>query len=224
MKYKKLQNRIENRIMEGRIMEGGILNREFRIGNMKPHPFFILYSLFQILPKIFHIPHSKFYLKGFSLLELLIYIAILSGLMVITANSFISLSKGQGQSQARSDVNSAIRFSTELFRQDIKNASLVTTPLMGKASTTLNITVGGTVIVYDILAGQLRRKEGVAVATPVTSGNVAVTSLLFTRQENYNTITQATTTALQILMTLRYNASSTDWKYSDTLRTTVSLR
>ena len=140
------------------------------------------------------------------------------------SNSFISLSKGQGQSQARADVNSAIRFSTELFRQDIKNATVVTTPIMGTASTTLNLTVGGTVIIYDILAGQLRRKEGAAAPIAVTSGNIAVTSLLFTRQENYNSITLATTTAVQILMTLRYNASSTDWVYSDTLRTTVSLR
>lgn len=162
--------------------------------------------------------------RAFSLLELLIYMAILSGLIVVVANSFISLSKGQGQSQARSDVNSAIRFSAERFRQDIKNASVVTTPISGTASTTLNVTVGGTVIIYDVLAGQLRRKEGAASPVNVTSGNVAVTSLLFTKQENYNTILQATTTAVQIAMTLRYNASSTDWTYSDTLRTTVSLR
>ncbi|MCX6756704.1 MAG: hypothetical protein NTW35_00915 [Candidatus Nomurabacteria bacterium] len=194
---------MQNKKLSNKIMECRIWNR--------PH-------------SIFHIPHSKFYLKAFSLLELIIYIAILSGLMVITANSFISLSKGQGQSQARADVNSAIRFSTELFRQDIKNATIVTTPIMGTASTTLNLTVGGTVIIYDILAGQLRRKEGAAAPTAVTSGNIAVTSLLFTRQENYNSVTLATTTAVQILMTLRYNASSTDWMYSDTLRTTVSLR
>lgn len=166
----------------------------------------------------------KFLTKGFSLLELIIYIAILSGLLVVVANSFISLSKGQGQAQARSDVNSAIRFSAERFRQDIKNSTIVMTPIIGTASTTLNLTVGGNVIVYDVLAGQLRRKEGVAAPVAVTSSSVTVTSLLFTRQENYNSVTQATTTAIQILMTLRYNSTSPDWNYSDTLRTTVSQR
>lgn len=178
----------------------------------------------KIINRISNLQSSIFKIKGFSLLELLIYMAILSGLMVIVANSFISLSKGQGQSQARSDVNSAIRFATERLRQDIKGASSVTTPSTTTSSSTLQILVGGTTIVYDTLLGQLRRKEGVATPVSVTNNNVAVTSLLFTRQENYNTTLQSTTTAIQILMTIRYNASSTDWTYSDTLRTTVSLR
>ena len=163
-------------------------------------------------------------IRAFSLLELLIYMTILSGIMVVVANSFISLSKGQGQSQARSDVNSAIRFSTERLRQDIKNASSVATPISGVASSTLNITVGGVIIIYDTFNGQLRRKEGASSPVAVTNNSVTVDSLLFTRQENYNTTLQATTTAVQIFMTLNYNSSSTDWIYSDTLRTTVSLR
>lgn len=162
--------------------------------------------------------------QGTSLLELLIYVAILAGLMVVVTDAFTSLSKGRGQSQAKSEVNTAIRFATEKIRQDLKGASVVTTPILGTASSTLNLTASSTVIIYDVLAGQLRRKEGAASPVAVTGSNIVASTPTFTRLENYNTFLVATTTAIQVAMTMSYNSSSTDWRYSDSIRTTVTLR
>ena len=161
--------------------------------------------------------------RGMSLLELLLYIAILSGLMVIVSDAFITLSKGRGQSEARSEVNSAIRFAHEHIKQDVKNASALSTPVLGTPSNTINLTVSGVPVVYDVLGGVLRRTEN-GVTASTTGSTVAVDAPIFTRLENYNSVLKATTTALQTTMTFRYNASSTDWVYSDTLRTTASFR
>src|SRR3989339_2061277 len=98
--------------------------------------------------------------RGFSLLELLLYVAILSGLMVVVSDSFISLSRAREQAEARNEVNAAIRFAAERIRQDLKGASVVTTPILGTPATTLEATVSGATILYDKLAGQLRRTEG----------------------------------------------------------------
>lgn len=163
-------------------------------------------------------------MRGISLLELLLYVAILSGLMVVISGAFISLSKGRGQSEARNEVNAAIRFSAEKIRQDIKGATAVVTPVLGTSSSTLNITVGGVAVIYDVSAGQLRRKEGAASPVVVTGPGIVANTPTFTRLENYNTNFSATTTAVQIAVTFQYNASSTDWNFSDSLRTTVSLR
>ncbi len=162
--------------------------------------------------------------SGFSLLELLIYVAVLSGLIVVVSDSFISLSKARGQAQARNEVNASIRFATERIRQDLKNASVITVPLLGTPSATLSASVSGTTVLYDTLGGQLRRTEGAGQPIPVSGTNVFVDTPIFTRIENYNTPLDATTTAIQIAMTFRYNASSTDWLYKDALRTTVTLR
>ena len=162
--------------------------------------------------------------KGFSLLELLIYVAILSGLMVVVSDSFISLSRARGQAEARNEVNASIRFAAERIRQDLKNSSVVTTPILGTPATTLTATVSGATVLYDTLAGQLRRTEGAGSPVAVSGTNVFVDTITFTRLENYNAPLNATTTAIQIAMAFRYNASSTDWSYSDTLRTTVTLR
>ncbi len=170
---------------------------------------------------VFRIPYSV--KRGFSLLELLIYLAILSGLMVVISNTFISLSKGRGQAQTRSEVNSAIRFATERIRQDLKGASAVITPTLGVPGATLQITVGGMPITYDVLSGQLRRNDNGTIAT-TTGANVVVGAPVFTRIENYNAALLSTTTSVQVDMTFNYNSSSSDWKYSTTLRTSVSLR
>ncbi len=176
-----------------------------------------------------NIPNSKFQIlssarRGFSLLELLIYIAILSGLMVVVSDAFISLSRARGQAQARNEVNASIRFAAERIRQDLKNASVVTTPILGIPSATLSASVSGTTVLYDTLGGQLRRTEGAGSPVSVSGTNVFVDIPTFTRIENYNMPLNATTTAIQIAMTFHYNASSTDWLYEDALRTTVSLR
>lgn len=161
--------------------------------------------------------------RGVSLLELLIYIAVLSGLMVIVSDTFIMLSKGRGQAEARSEVNSAIRFASERIKQDVKNASALSAPLLGAPASTMSLTVSGNTILYDMLGGALRRSVN---GTPeaVTGSAVAVDIPTFTRLENYNSVLKATTTAIQVAMTMRYNASSTDWVYSDTLRTSITLR
>ncbi len=187
-----------------------------------------------------HFSHTKYCVRysskhsikrGFSLLELLIYVAILGGLMLIISDSFISLSRGRGQAQARSEVNAAIRFAGERIRQDLKGASVVTTPILGTSASTLQMTVGGTEVCYDTLVGVLRRREsacgGAGAPIAVTGTNIFVDISTFTRLENYNSvpgILNATTTAIQVAMTFKYNASSTDWTYSDRLQTTISLR
>lgn len=161
--------------------------------------------------------------RGISLLELLIYIAVLSGLMVVVSDAFISLSKGRGQAEARNEVNSAIRFAAERIKQDVKNATAVSVPAFGTPANTLSLTVLGVPVVYDVLGGVLRRTED-SVTASTTGSLVSVDTPIFTRLENYSTALKATTTAIQTVITFRYNSSSSDWTYSDTLRTTATLR
>ena len=174
----------------------------------------------------YRIINSKFKIKnsGISLLELLIYIALLSGLMVIVSDAFIMLSRGRGQAEARSEINSAIRFAGELIKQDVKNATAVSAPLLGVPGSTLSLTVSGDTILYDMSGGTLRRKVNAGAPEAVTGSYVTVDVPTFTRIENYNSIHNATTTAIQVAMTMRYNAESGDWTYEDSLRTTVTLR
>jgi len=166
---------------------------------------------------------QKTWVRGFSLLELLIYLAILSGLVVISVTMFISLSRGQGQSSARSEIDYSIRFATELMRQDIKNASAVSVPALGTPSSTLSLTRDGVTILYDVSSGVLRRKEGAASPVNVTNSNTTVGTPTFTRIENTNTVFSKTSIAIKINMNFSYNSTSPDWAYSASLQNTVNL-
>jgi len=161
--------------------------------------------------------------QGFTLIELLIYIAIVAVIMIVTTDTFVSLTKGQGQSEARSEVNTAIRFATDKIRQDLKGASSVAVPALNTPSSTLEATVGGETVIYDTLAGQLRRQEGIGEPEAVSGSNIFVDEPTFTRIENYNADFDTTTTAVQISMMFHYNSSSTDWLYSNKMQTTVTL-
>lgn len=161
--------------------------------------------------------------SGFSLLELLIYISILSIIIVVISNSFISLSRSQGQVQARSEVDRDISFATELLKQDIKNASAVSVPTLGTPTATLTLVRGGVTIIYDVSGGALRRKEGAAVAVNITNPNIVVSAPTFTRIENTNTVFTTTHVSIKVNMTFSYNSTSSAWLYSTSLQTTVSL-
>ncbi len=160
--------------------------------------------------------------RGFSLFELLVYIAVLSIIVVVISNILISLSRSNGQSQARSEVNSAIRFAEELLQQDIKNASAVAVPASGNSSSTLDLTRNGVNIIYDLSSGVLRRTEG-GVVSPITNSNIVVNTLNFTRIENTNAVFSTTNVSIKVNMTFSYNSTSPDWSYSTSLENTVSL-
>lgn len=174
--------------------------------------------------------------RGVSLLELLIYIALLSIIMVIVSTSFISISKGKGKAEAQSEVNSAIRFSFERLTQDIKSATAVTTPSCTPSCTadanstaaTLVMTIGGQTVTYDLSGGELRRKVGTQALESITaSTTVNVTNARFTRLENANLIPtslSATTTSIRITLSMQHRSTSPDYQYTDSATTTVTLR
>lgn len=163
--------------------------------------------------------------KGLSLIELIIYIGILSVVVVFTASSFNSLMKGRGKSESRSEVNSTIRFGMEKVVRDIKSASSVTTPAtIGAIASTLVLTVSADTITYDISGGILRRQVNAGTPEPITASSTAITSLFVTRLENYNPVVGATTTSIRTSLSASYNSNSPEWQYSASATTTTTLR
>ena len=166
--------------------------------------------------------------KGFSLLELLIYIALLSILMTVIAGVFISVNRGRGQAEAVSEVNSNLRFAFEKISQDLRFADSVTTPSSaGATSTSLVVNVSGTAVTYCVVDWKLKRQVNgscVVGSESVTSDTVAVKNSVFRRIENTNAFFSKTVVSMEINLTMDYNSSSPDWQYSGSKKTTISLR
>lgn len=160
-------------------------------------------------------------------MELLIYIAMLSIFMVVVSDAFLSLSRGKGQSETRSIVNSSLRFATEKISQDLRQASSVTEPFLGTPSSSLIMTVSGSTVTYCVSSAKLRRQiNGICddSSETVTSDMVAVTNIAFTRLENTNAALSETAVSITANISARYNSSSPDLQYSADKNITVSLR
>lgn len=147
--------------------------------------------------------------------------------MVVISDAFLSLSRGKGQSEARSIVNSSLRFTTEKISQDLRQASSVTEPFLGTPSDNLVMTVSGSTITYCISSAKLRRQiNGICddLSEVVTSDNVVATGITFTRLENTNAVLSETAISITANVSVRYNSSSPDLQYSANKNITVSLR
>lgn len=141
--------------------------------------------------------------------------------VVLTA-SFLALTQGRTRSESRTEVNSNLRFAMDKITQDITNAALVTTPTSG-TSATLTVTAGNS-IAYSVASGVLQRSVDGGAGQAITGSTVSVDTPIFTRADNYNTVLQATTTSIQIQLTVRSRSTSPEGIYSATLKGTASLR
>lgn len=157
-------------------------------------------------------------------MELLVYMAILSVIVVILANSFLSLVRGRNQISGRGEVSSALRFAAAKINQDIKSASSVGIPAsMNATSSSLQVVSDGVTITYDVSGGQLRRNIG-GGPEAITSSLVTITNLVFTRLENFNHVLSATTTSIETNISMSTINTGSESLYSGSVKSTAALR
>jgi type II secretory pathway component PulJ len=163
--------------------------------------------------------------KGFSLLEILIYITAIAVVTLAIGSIFISIANGQAKADARAEMNSNIQFISDKINQDILAASAVITPATaGQSSATLSLTVGASTIGYCVVNSQLRRSTSGTCdgAAELLSGQaVTIKNLSFTRLENTNSVLAKTVVSVQTALTLSYVGANQD---SVTKQITSSLR
>ena len=165
---------------------------------------------------------------GFSLLELLIYIAISTLIVTAVLATFFSINRGRGQIEARNEVTSNLRFAIEKISQDLKAASAVGTPAAaGNSTSSLSMTVDGTAVNYCVASNVLRRQTGGACdgsSPAISSGEVIAENINFSRIENTNAVLSQTVINIEISLTMHFNSSNPDWQYTGSKKTTISLR
>jgi prepilin-type N-terminal cleavage/methylation domain-containing protein len=69
--------------------------------------------------------------KGFSLLELLIYMALLAMILVAVAAIFLAVNSGRVRNEVQSEVNANLRFAVDKIGSDLRSATSITTPASG---------------------------------------------------------------------------------------------
>lgn len=165
---------------------------------------------------------------GFSLLELLLYVAILAIITTFISGAFFSINQGRARVEASTEVNSNLRFAIEKMTQDIKGASVIALPATaGATSTAIELTVGGAPLAYCMAEGRVRRQSGAgacgASSPAITGDSVVGDTLVFTRMENANTTLGKTFITIGVSLGLHYNSTAPEWQHSATKQTSVAI-
>mgnify|MGYP001558243732 CR=1 FL=1 len=120
--------------------------------------------------------------RGFTLIELIIYLAIVSAL--VTSLILWSLSIGNVGARARggAELNASGRFALEIITRDIEQATALVVPAGATPSSTLTLTNAlGEAVTISILGGQLMRTVGGGSPLALTARPAVVTNFTVAR-------------------------------------------
>jgi prepilin-type N-terminal cleavage/methylation domain-containing protein len=163
--------------------------------------------------------------NGFSLVEVLVAIAIFSLLSLTATTLLISIQRSQQKSVAISVVETEANFALYQITQSIRNASGVTSPIPLATSTSLTLALAAlpaeNPTKLSLSTTTIVQVKGVSAAASLTGASVKVTNLVFK-----NLTVTGTKGSVQVVMTIAYAnpANAAEKNFVRTYYTTVSLR
>jgi prepilin-type N-terminal cleavage/methylation domain-containing protein len=164
--------------------------------------------------------------RGFTLIEIIIYVAIITIVTTTFVNFSTSASEARSKSYAVTEVQSNARIAMNTIVERIRASISVNTSTsvfgvdpgsisLQMASSSLNPTI----ISLDADDGIMQMTEGVASPLSITSDEVKITKLEFTLLGN-STKRQN----IRIEMEVEYNSNDVTFKYTQALRSSISIR
>ncbi len=157
--------------------------------------------------------------RGFTLVELILYGALLMILIYVLTDVFTSALDVQLESQGTSSVEQDGRFILSRLNNDILNAQTVIIPaLPGSQSATLQLTTGNINYVYSLVSGNLQLVNNNGTDT-LNSFDTTVSGLTFQRFGNNNR-----NDTIKIVFTLTSKATRTSGPNRQTFQETVAPR
>lgn len=142
--------------------------------------------------------------KGSSLIEVLIYVAIVAIIGTILAGYFIVAVNSEAEHAKRNAINSSVENIISILKYDITRTIKVGTPsLQDTASSTLELQTSDGVVKYYVDENNILLKSSGSVVSRMTEPSVKVSDINFNRREHYEVRLNATTTSIELNMTLK---------------------
>jgi streptogramin lyase/type II secretory pathway pseudopilin PulG len=158
--------------------------------------------------------------KGFSIIELLIYTAVFSIVVITFITVFVVIIRIQNSQSASAEVETQSQYVLQQMQYNIEQASLIDMPLDTPSTTlTLRMSSSSTDPTQITLSGGTLYLQQTASGDPqaLTSGQVIVSNLSFTRHD-YNNANDS----VNISFTISYNTANPQQAFSQIVRTSVA--
>lgn len=162
--------------------------------------------------------------NGFSLLELIIYIGILSGVMFMIVNLFVILSASSANDEARTEVQQNLQFAMQQIADEVRSGKEIVSATLpdGEKGNVLDIVAAdGTITRFSVLGGILQRTEDLGLPGE-TSENITTDKVAISISPE---IFYRIGDTIQIIMEISYNDNGRkDYIFSQKNQTAVSIR
>lgn len=157
--------------------------------------------------------------QGFTLIESLIYMALLSILLVILSQIFVSMLENQANSEAKSSTETDGRFILTRLIYDINRATSIVIPAeLGQSSSILGLTIDSQSFSYSLTGGNLQLTT--TASTDNLNSNLVTVSDLSFKKTGYN----GGKDTVQIQFTVTSIGKVNGINESKTFQTTVGTR
>lgn len=150
---------------------------------------------------------SKYNQKGFTILEMLLYVSICSVLLLSLSLFLTTLFGARIKHQSIADVNQQGAQVMQLLTETIRNAESIQTPTVGATSPTLSVTVSDGLLsptIFSVSSGTVMISEGGGPNILLTNSHVTVSNFLF---KNISSASSSDRT-IQISYTIDYKNPS----------------
>lgn len=141
-----------------------------------------------------HMPQTQVRGAGFTLVELLLYMGILSMLLIMLLQIFASIFDVQFESKGASSVTEDSLFIQNRLNYDASRTKSVIAPLLGQSSESLSLLINDAVYTYSVTGGNLNLSSTVSGALGQLNSEDTTVSATFTRLsdtggKNHDTVT-----------------------------------
>jgi Tfp pilus assembly protein FimT len=156
--------------------------------------------------------------KGFSLIELLIYVAIFAASSVFMVGILIVFTQINLRQTAVNEVNNQVSFVKNTIQRNVRNSSIIDVPVGTSTSTLVLQMASSTLSPTTIYLEEdtVYLKEGDFSPIPLTDSNVVVDSFQVTKYENPGSYS-----LVQVNLTVSYNTLNEKAKFKRTINTAV---
>jgi len=160
-------------------------------------------------------------MPGFTFIEFLIYIAIVSLVLVLTVGFGIDIFQGSIKNACWREVEQNTRFAMEKIERTVRLASGINSPSLGNSADSLSLAMQDAALnptLFDVFNGKIKITQGSGSSYYLTSDQVEVSNLLC-RNLSY----QDTPGTLKIEMTINYKNPSGRSEYSASITESVTV-
>jgi len=160
---------------------------------------------------------------GFTLLEILLYLGIVSIVLLAVGAIGLNIFFGKAKLTAIGEVSQNARFTIERIGESIRSAEVINNPVQGTFDSTLSLQMANLLenpTVVDLLDNTIRIRKGTGAITDLTSNEVTVTSLQFSNVSYSNT---PGTIRIQMTVEAANPENRQEYSFEKTFYTTANI-